>query len=298
MIDATVLPFAKKQLKRGIARLAGACSEVLASARPVSRVVILCYHSVHPDKAFASVTPEEFERQLVWIRQHCDAIAFEQAGLAARSPRPSQRPKVALTFDDGYADNYEHAFPLLRKHGLTATFFLTAGLIEQDKHVVQRFQALRKSDYEAIRPMTWDQVREMRRAGMRIGSHTYSHPNLASLDRDRCRFELEHSKEIIERRLEQPIGALAYPFGMMRRHVTHATASAAKEAGYRSAAAVAFAPVGACDDAMALPRFLVTRDEVETVAGKIQGAWDFVGLWQRRAPMWLVKLVSPEGGRV
>lgn len=261
------------------------------------RVVVLCYHSIHPSKPFASATPERFAEHLEWLKAHCHLIPLAEALSVARSG-DGNRPSVAITFDDGYSDNYQYAFPLLQEHGVPATFFATVGLVERDPAVLERFQTLRKAPLEDVQPLTWEQIREMRRAGMAIGSHTWSHPNLARLRPSEARQELLRAKEVLEERLGEAVPLLAYPFGKPRRHFTPGTMELAAEIGYEMAAAVLFRGIKPGDSPLALPRFFVTQDRVETLGKKVNGAWDWLGLWQERAPLWLARLISPEDFQV
>jgi peptidoglycan/xylan/chitin deacetylase (PgdA/CDA1 family) len=254
--------------------------------------VVLCYHSVHPTKCFASATPDLFEHHLRWLKQHCDVVPFTQ--ILGSEGNWKNRPRVAVTFDDGYFDNYEYAFPLLQKYGISATFFVTAGLLEKDPAVLQRFQILRQCHGEDVRPMEGSQMREMQEAGMEFGSHTYSHPNLASLDRQTAHIELERSKDILEQRLDRPIKLLAYPFGKPKRHFSTETANLAAETGYEYAAAILSRAVRSSDSKLAVPRFCVTQDDVETLKSKIYGDCDFIGWWQGKGPLWIAKLISAE----
>ncbi len=253
---------------------------------------MLCYHAVHPTKPFASVTPAQFEQHLAWLKAHCDVIPFEETLAAART-RTSTRPAVALTFDDGYADNYEHAFPLLQQHGLSATFFLTLGLLEDDPAVTARFCTLRQAPAEEIRPLTWAQVEEMRYAGQAFGAHTYSHPNLARLGPAAALAELQRAKDGLTQRLGEAITTMAYPFGKPDRHFTSETMRLAEEAGYEQAAAVLFRRVLPTDSPFSVPRFFVTTGEVQALKDQVAGAWDLVGFWQEKAPAPLARLVSP-----
>jgi len=274
------------------------CRLVARVCRPSERrVVVLCYHSIHPQKAFSSATPELLAQHLVWLKTHCRLIPFSQALQAAQKER-GDRPFVAVTFDDGYADNYEYAFPLLRQYGVPATFFVTVGMVERDPGVLERVQALRGASLKDIRPLTWQQVRELCDAGMTIGSHTWSHANLARLAPEESREELRRSREVLEDRLGKAVRVLAYPFGKPRRHFTSRTLELAAEVGYQMAAAVVFRGVNAVDPALSIPRFFVTRDSMETLAGKVIGAWDWLGWWQERGPLWLARLVSPEDFKV
>lgn len=259
----------------------------LVVPRVSSRVVILCYHSVST-RSFASATPNAFEQHLLWLRAHCEIVPFRQVAHAAGDWQ-GDRPVVALTFDDGYADNYEYAFPLLRIFEVPATFFLTVGLLEQDPRVVGRFQSLYQSGVQDIRPLEWAQVREMRQAGMEIGAHTYSHPNLSRLTRSAAEVELRQSKAILEERLGDRVDAMAYPFGIPRRHFTTETMDLASAAGYDCAAAITLRAVHRSHSRLAMPRFPVSQGDLGTLTDMIFGAWDLLGVWQERAPMMLQK---------
>jgi len=258
-----------------------------------NRTVILCYHSVSPSTRFASASPELFEEHLLWLKDNCDVVPFSRALSWDYKYCRDEKPVVAITFDDGYADNYEYAFPLLKKYGMTATFFVTVGFVERDPKVLERFKYLRKCNLDELIPLSWEQIGEMRKMGMEIGAHTYSHPNLARLDRKKAKWELERSKQILEDRLGEPVTSLAYPFGKRLRHFTNETIQIAREVGYSYGAAVAFHAVRKDDDPLSLPRFFVTRDTVETLSQKVYGAWDWLGWWQEKSPLWLARIVSP-----
>jgi peptidoglycan/xylan/chitin deacetylase (PgdA/CDA1 family) len=259
-----------------------------------NRAVILCYHSIHSHRSFRSATPELFEIHLQWLKEHCDVLTLCQLLSSPSCDARQSRVQVAITFDDGYVDNYEHAFPLLTKYGLTATFFLTVGLLERDTQVLDRFGSLRQIDRHGVEPLGWQHVREMQKAGMELGSHTYSHPNLALLDHRKLKRELKNAKEIMEDRLGQQVPALAYPFGKPRRHFNATTIEEAQNAGYQYAAAVCFRGVQARDSRWALPRFFMTGDSLEVLSSKVNGAWDILGYFQERSPLWLARLISPK----
>lgn len=278
---STPVPELRGFLKRAAV---AAGRQLLVSKTPSSRVVVLCYHSIHPTSPLASASPALFERHLAWLSTSCTMIYFRQVVFEAAARRGGTQPVVALTFDDGYADNYEYAFPLLRKYGVPATFFLTVGFIEKDLAVVERLRVLRRDGDENLRSLEWAQVREMRRAGMEFGAHTYSHPNLARLDRAGAEIEVKRSRETIQDHLGEPITSMAYPFGKPRHHFTRQTMGVVAEAGYDSAAAITYRSVSVSHSPYAIPRFYVTGDSMGTFRDKIFGAWDLIGLWQERAP--------------
>jgi peptidoglycan/xylan/chitin deacetylase (PgdA/CDA1 family) len=289
-----ILEVAKRSLKVAVTGTIGPWT----NHRVTGRVVVLCYHSVHPSAAFASASPDMFASHLDWIADHCQVVPLRQVPICAASRAAGDRPIVAITFDDGYIDNFEYAFPQLERRGLAATFFVTAGLLEKDSAVLGRFMQLRRSDRSAVRPLEWDQVRAMHDAGMEIGVHTYSHPNLARLSSEAARDELRSSKDIVEARIGHSVRSLAYPFGKPRRHFTDETTSIARETGYEYACAVLFRGVRASDSRFEIPRFFVSRDSLSQLEAKVTGAWDVVGLWQEKSPLWLAKQVSPLDFRV
>jgi peptidoglycan/xylan/chitin deacetylase (PgdA/CDA1 family) len=239
------------------------------------------------------VSPSLFEEHLSWLAGSCEVIPFRSTLDAARE-RKSPNPLVSITFDDGYADNHEFALPLLRKYRLPATVFITAGLIDGDPAVHERFRQLRGSP---VQPLAWTQVRELLAAGVEVGAHTYSHPNLVRLTRAEADDELRRSKAVIEDRLHIPVDLVAYPFGKPKRHFDGETTELARQAGYRFGAAILFRSVRASDSPMAIPRFFTARDVPSELAAKVRGDWDHLGLLQERLPVPVAKIVSPQDFR-
>lgn len=258
----------------------------LAPTGAASRTVVLCYHSVHSTNSFASATPDLFEQHLAWLKQHCSIVPFSQI-FGTMSSNGETRPRVAITFDDGYVDNYEWAFPLLQRYEAPATFFLTVGFVERDPTVVERFGILRRARAEELHSLTWPQVREMLQVGMEFGAHTYSHPNLAQLDRPAAEVELRRSKEIMEEQLSQRIDLFAYPFGRPKLDFTAETMDLVALVGYGCAAATTSRTVRVSDCRFAVPRFFATGLDVRTLVSIVRGDWDVLGYWQERAPVFL-----------
>src|SRR5437870_3556674 len=118
-------------LKSTVKALARKASGRWIAGEPARRVVVLCYHSIHPTKSFASATPVVFSQHLDWLAERCDVVPLAQI-VRGGATEARARPAVVITFDDGYLDNYEYAFPILASRGLPATFFVTVGLLEKD----------------------------------------------------------------------------------------------------------------------------------------------------------------------
>lgn len=187
------------------------------------KVPILMYHYVSelPPRADRvrrdlTVSPTDFRAQLAWLRDNgYTTVSLRELfdALAAGVPLP-EKP-VVLTFDDGYADNYTNAFPLLLEFGMRGTFFVLTDLVEE-----------RNRDY-----MTWEQLVEMQQAGMEIGSHTRDHPRLPGKPPAFIVSEVQGSADRLAERLGQPPTAFSYPHGRYDLGVIHLV----HEAGYRVA---------------------------------------------------------------
>jgi peptidoglycan/xylan/chitin deacetylase (PgdA/CDA1 family) len=246
------------------------------------RRVILCYHSIHPNRPFRSATPEVFAAHLAWLAEHCNVLPLRTL-VAQRTSPGDAKPQVAITFDDGYVDNHQFALPLLIAHRIPVTFYVTTGYLDRDPAVMARFAFLRRVSLSKIEPLSWEQVRELAVAGMDIGAHTFSHPNLADLPPEHLVREVAEPKARIERMLGREVESFAYPFGQLNRHVNDAAIAAVQAAGFKTAVTVAGRGVRASDSLFTLPRFFASAS-VEDLASTLRGDRDLVGFIQERIP--------------
>lgn len=262
---------------------------------------VLTYHRIAAreragslDQDTVEALPDQFASQLAWLKKHTDPIALEDLfGFLEGNPLPP-RP-VLVTFDDGYKDNFDTAFPLLRDLGMRATFFIAPKYTEERrlfwwdrvnyivkgtrkpkttieyparievplvdnpwrgtrtalriiKHSrgldIERFleELARAAEVDLSREderrladehlMTWDDIRTLRRAGMGIGSHTYSHRVLDTLTDSELRDELTRSRSMLEAALGEPVRSIAYPVNL---HLAGRpdVRQAVRDAGYR-----------------------------------------------------------------
>lgn len=255
-----------------------------------NRVVVLCYHSVQANTAHTSVGPGQFADHLDWLTDQCDVVAFSE--ISGARPRGGGRPEVAITFDDGYLDNFGTALPLLLDRGLPATIFITTGLVDGDPQVVRYVERLWGAAPGEIKAMTWDQVAELAASGMEVGAHTVSHPNLADLSLDHARYEIQTSKSTIEDHLGVSVRTFAYPFGKPREHFDESTKLLVLEAGFEAAGSILYRGIRASDSPFAIPRIPITGDTTEALAAKIYGRLDLIGSWQERAPRWAARTLA------
>ncbi len=247
--------------------------------RAGERLVVLLYHSVHPDAPYSSASPQDFRRQLEWLQQACDIVPLSE--IPVRTSEARTRPAVAITFDDGHADNYLYAFPILAELGIPATFFLTSGYLEKDASVISRLALLSRGP---VAPMDWSQADEMRKGGMSFGAHTVTHPDLAVAGRSKVQEELRGSREALQQRLGEKVDMFAYPFGRQGWHFTKETIDVVREVGFTLATSVGWRPVRPADCPFTIPRYWVIQDDLEALKEKVLGVMDFLDM-QERIPL-------------
>jgi peptidoglycan/xylan/chitin deacetylase (PgdA/CDA1 family) len=195
--------------------------------RGAQRVSVLCYHRVNDTlKDSVTLPVESFEQQMALIKRRYQLASIGDI-VEGRLDRASGRAIVAVTFDDGYLDNYESAVPILKEHGIPAGFFVSTGLIGTDRgfrHDLERLGV-------ALPTMTWPQLREMHAEGFEIGSHTVNHVNLAEIGEAEARRELMEARDTIRMEIGIENVAFAYCFGG-RGDITPARRALVKELGY------------------------------------------------------------------
>jgi peptidoglycan/xylan/chitin deacetylase (PgdA/CDA1 family) len=272
------------------------------------RLLILAYHSVsdYRNESFryvdpgVVVSPAGFERQVAFLSQHYAIVSMDEVTDWVRGRRQFSRPAVAITFDDGYRDNYLHAYPILKKYRGTASFnvvtdaigataplwtaelravvyrarqqgvtrsrigstaidlsgdavttqslrMLTRSLRSLDKQA--RREMLREITRTLIGPsgeatgdvltgdvmMSWDELREMARGGMTIGSHSASHPALPEIPVAEVAREIADSKAKLEEELQTPAAHFVYPNPGKGIHVNEVVKALVRDAGYLTA---------------------------------------------------------------
>lgn len=166
-------------------------------------VPILLYHHVRdlPDTARPlekrwSVSIRKFAGQMKWLAEKgFHPVSMTQLVAHFQQGQPLPAKPVVITFDDGWKDQYEGAFPILKQHQFVATFFIITGAVGHSAY------------------MDWEQIKEIEAAGMDIQAHGHTHERLSTMSRDKARQEIEESKRALEDHLSRPVTVLAYPYG-------------------------------------------------------------------------------------
>lgn len=221
----------------------------------MSAVPVLVYHAVSDDPprwlAPFTVSPRSFVEQLDMIADGGLRVVPLRRLVAALLGGPPLPPCCAvLTFDDGYADFASTVAPLLAARGLPATLFVTTGALTAPGN------RSGGGPFPSITTLSWAQLGELDAAGIEIGGHSRTHPQLDTLPRAAVREEVGGCKREIEDALGHPVVSFAYPHGYSSRGVRAVVA----ETGWTSAAAVRTALSSSRDDPLRVARLMMRAD--------------------------------------
>jgi len=207
---------------------------------------ILMYHSVDifSEITKLSVSPELFAKQMDFFYRHkYNVVSLEEMVNLIKSRKGIPPKTVTITFDDGYTNNYDFAYPVLKKYGFPATFFIITTLVGKPAY------------------MDWDQLKELEKNNITIGSHTIDHQWLPNLSDKDLRRELFDSKKVLEKHLNNEVKFVSYPVGAHDERVQKVV----KEAGYEAACATNPGPDKRWDDIYALKRLRISRSSTNMV---------------------------------
>lgn len=220
------------------------------------RATILMYHNIACPPQGAKlrslyVTPRMFRFQMWYLKVAgfqvvgLDEIKSFANGTAEKAP-PSKM--VAITFDDGFTDFYQHAFPVLKRYGYPSTVYCVSDRVG----TMNTWDAVQLHAEKSL--MSWDMLAEIRRNGVTIGSHTQTHPFLTKLSVEEARDEITASKAILEDNLAVPVEHFCYPYGDYDEDII----GLARAAGYTTATVTGRGHVMPGDNPLALKRVAVT----------------------------------------
>lgn len=187
---------------------------------------VLFYHRVadeHPNGW--SICNRAFQRQIRWLKKHTDVVSLEEIQNRMKNGR-NDRTAVAITFDDGYAENCEQAIPFLIEQQVPMTYFVALDFLTSGRpfpHDAQQDQPLPVN--------TPEQIRELAASGIEIGAHTRNHCDVGAIsDPETMVDEIVHATDELAELSEQPIRYFAFPYGQPN-NLSAAAAHLAKQRG-------------------------------------------------------------------
>jgi len=300
------------------------------------RVFVFEYHEVSSGpESEGIVSSKRLRRHLEYLQMFYEIVPLSEAIHRLGNPQTLSRDLLVVTFDDGCVGNYDHALPVLRGFGASATVFVTTGFIDghdlwfdfarqtlctvresltalgsesrerlsrilghwppspslesevrllkysspSDRETALEILAgVRPKTPAALRPLSWDQIRELHASGVEIGCHTVSHPILSTLSRSEQESEIRQSRQRIEEELGEAPDLFAFPNGS-RRDYDLDTLEILRSEGFKAACTTIRGPnIPGCDP-LQLKRIGVGADSCMLLEARLSGLFDD---WLRR----------------
>ncbi len=180
-------------------------------------ILILMYHYIELAPASSTLKglyldPSIFKSQLNEIKnENFNDVFVSEVANSLISKKSLANNSIALTFDDGYEDFYTNVFPLLKKCKIKATLYVIINALDTPGYLTrEQLKELSNSEY------------------VEIGSHTFNHPDLTTLNQFKSEYEIIKSKKALEDIINKPVLSFCYPFG----HYSEYDAKLAAQAGY------------------------------------------------------------------
>ncbi len=257
----------KSALKTTLARLFPAPLSRLGGGQ---RLPVLCYHSVNdrPNGECDPMPSSLFEAHLEYLSRHYTIFPLRMMAEKLQNGEALPGNAVGISFDDGYIDNYEVAFPLLKAYGTHATIFVVSGFINGEVDLIG------DKGWEA---MSWAQLREMQASGLvEIGAHSHTHRILGRLDAGEAVAEVRRSKEEIEAGTGQQTALFAYPNGQ-GADIHPAALEAVRRLGFTGAFSTFWRTTHRPAQRFVINRVMISGDDgIETLKLKLSGSYDFI----------------------
>jgi peptidoglycan/xylan/chitin deacetylase (PgdA/CDA1 family)/glycosyltransferase involved in cell wall biosynthesis len=187
-------------------------------------VLVVAYHSVGMNPSFYAVTPQMFRVQIDYLRKNYEIVPLDRIVDFAEGKASLPRKSAAITFDDGYRDNFSNAYSYLRKYDLPGTVFVCTGFVGKSMRLGNAL----------LEMLSWREIMEMSRNNVEIGAHMVSHPNLSECSAREAEAEIAESKREIETHIGKPARYFAYPSSKFRRDVGRVVRSLGFRAAFLS----------------------------------------------------------------
>jgi len=215
-------------------------------------IPVIFYHKIDkpaPDSLVRGgfTPPQRFARQMAYLKRK-GFVFYRASELIEHFQQNGAFPDngIALTFDDGWKDNYTNAFPILRDLGIKATIFIIPSVIGETST-----KAAAKGEGPRAH-LSREEILEMSQHGIEFGSHSMNHRLLPELSREEVKQEVEEAKKQIEELIQKPCRTFAYPAGCLSDEAKQIIS----EAGHTAAFTTIYGPADRID------LFALNRSEI------------------------------------
>jgi peptidoglycan/xylan/chitin deacetylase (PgdA/CDA1 family) len=238
-----------------------------------TEIPILMYHSISQRKRNGvhpyyetTTTPEIFTKQMRFLKEKNYRV-IDLMELKERFAKPVSpfHNEVVVTFDDGFSDFYNNAFPILERYEFTATVFLPTDLVGKT--------------FCGLKCLSWNDVRELSKRKISFGSHSKSHQKLINLDLNTLVNEIAESKEKIEFELGKKVKTFSYPYAFPEQNIAFRKylKNVLIKTGYQVGVTTIIGNASKFDDILFLKRLPINNfDDIDFLSAKIEGGYDWL----------------------
>ena len=217
----------------------------LSSIYKAGGIPILTYHSIDDSGSILSNSPTLFQNQMRFLKENnFSVISLRKLIDTFRSHTKPLPRSVVLTFDDGYKNNYEVAFPILKELNFTATFFIVT------EYVGRRSTWGEEGALCDVPLLSWEEILKMATHGMDIQPHSCTHPYLTQIAKDEMIREMRDSRLRIEEAIQKEADIFCYPFG----EYDHRCIELLSHLGFKGAVSIEFGKSNSVENIYALQR--------------------------------------------
>lgn len=242
---------------------------------------VLCYHSIN-DTPYIECDPlpvANFERHIRHLKENYNIISVDDLvdGIFGNKVLPD-RP-VAITFDDGYVDNFTNAYPIIQKYSIPVTFFLAT------RFVSGKIRLVSDPGWEAV---NWKQVNYMLKNGsglISVGAHTRNHCIVSNVSSDQLHYEIYGSRDDIITQTNIKPSTFAFPNGQAT-DISKIAIETIKSAGFNAAFSTIWSTRHSPKSKWCISRIMVSGDDdVDELDQKLNGEYDYLFYWHNLKPL-------------
>ena len=258
------------KLKRNLKKIVSMVWGLLPQKTEPNSIPVLCYHSVNEvwDDDVDPMHPRLFEEHLDFLIKYYQPISLTEWINSTFYGLDLPKNPVLITFDDGYKDNYDTVFPLVKSKNIPICIFVVTEFIKANIKLVdnQQFEAFNSA-----------QLTEMNNSGLvSFGAHTSTHRVLSALHYDEIKVEVNSSMTDLSKWLDISFNVFAYPFGQYR-HVGRDAIAVLNESNAIASFSTVWGISNPSDNRLFVPRLVIrSSDSVADLRDKLEGKYSYL----------------------